>query len=204
MSAQVFENLAEGISLPEAKEKPAISCYGAMFDYEDSEKAATRQRIIELYDVLRPSLHRYLHCLGMSADQAEDIIQETFLRLVRHRFERGTEENTRAWIFRVVHNLSMDMHRSQRRWANNDNSETELVVRERIDPAPNPEQQVLMRERMGKLDDAVAQLTLKQRHCVLLRAEGLRYREIASTLGISVQRVGELMQRAIGLLEGVL
>jgi DNA-directed RNA polymerase specialized sigma24 family protein len=35
----------------------------------------------------------------------------------------------------------------------------------------------------------------------LLRAEGFRYREIACTLGVSVQRVGELIQRSISLLE---
>jgi RNA polymerase sigma factor (sigma-70 family) len=54
---------------------------------------------------------------------------------------------------------------------------------------------------MKRFEEAFAQLTPKQRQCVLLRAEGFRYREIALTLGISVQRVGELMQRSISLLE---
>jgi len=54
---------------------------------------------------------------------------------------------------------------------------------------------------MKRFEDAFARLTPKQRQCVLLRAEGFRYREIAEVLGISVQRVGELMQRSIALLE---
>lgn len=165
-----------------------------------SGNAKIRQHIIELYDDLRPSLQAYLCCLGMSADQAEDVIQETFLRLVRFRFERA-EDNLRAWIFRVAHNLSMDVHRFQRRWSASDDDEAHKAIRRRADPAPSPEQRVILDERMRLFEDAFSQLTPKQRQCVLLRAEGFRYREIAEILGISVQRVGELMQRSISLLE---
>jgi RNA polymerase sigma-70 factor (ECF subfamily) len=168
---------------------------------EQSRTARTRQRIIELYDRLRPSLRAYLCCLGMSPDQGEDVIQETFLRLVRHRSEQGAEDNLRAWVFRVAHHLSMDVHRSQRRWSYSHDDESRPMIRERTDPGPSPEQQVLLEERMRRFENAFAQLTPKQRQCVLLRAEGFRYREIATTLGISVQRVGELMQRSIALLE---
>jgi RNA polymerase sigma-70 factor (ECF subfamily) len=163
-------------------------------------KVGSRQRIIELYDLLRPRLRAYLCCLGMSTDQAEDIIQDTFLRLISLRFDVGVEENLHAWIFRVAHNLSMDFHRSQRRWSRH-NDEDQSVIHESIDPAPGPEQQVLLEERMRRFERTFAQLTPKQRQCVLLRAEGFRYREIAVALGVSVQRVGELMQRSILLLE---
>jgi len=138
----------------------------------------------------------------MTSDQADDVIQETFLRLVRHLIERGTENNLRGWVFRVAHNLSMDVHRSQRRWFSENCDDSRAFVVERIDPSPNPEQRLLLDERYRRLDTALTQLTPKQRHCLLLRAEGLRYREIATTLGVSVQRVGELVQRAITLLEG--
>jgi len=57
-----------------------------------------------------------------------------------------------------------------------------------------------LHKRLRRLRSAYAQLTPRQRDCLLLRAEGLRYREIALVLGVSVQRVGEMMQRAINLL----
>ena len=197
-----FERVTTGL-LNSCVEADAVtsSCSGLLIP-ENRPHSGTRKRIIELYDALRPSLHAYLCCLGMSSDQAEDIIQETFLRLVRHLPAQGAEDNLRSWVFRVAHNLSMDVHRSQRRWSFATSDELRTVVRERMDPAPNPEQEVILKERSRRLGDAVAQLTAKQRHCVLLRAEGLRYREIAAALGISVQRVGELLQRAIILLEG--
>jgi len=163
-------------------------------------QSRSRESIIELYGGLRPSLYAYLCCLGMTSDQAEDIIQETFLRLVRQLLEHGAEHSLRGWVFRVAHNLSMDLHRSQRRWSYAPDEASQSLVHERLDPAPNPEQKLILKERFRRLGESVALLTPKQRHCVLLRAEGFRYREIASTLGISVQRVGELMQRAITLL----
>ena len=168
---------------------------------ERSDHATIRERVIDLYDALRPSLYAYLCTLGVSSDQAEDVIQETFLRLVRFRFEPSTRENLRPWLFRVAYNLSMDVHRFQRRWAHNNDERSLTVIRHRADPGPTPEEQVILDERRRQFENAFAQLTLKQRQCVLLRAEGFRYREIAVTLGVSVQRVGELMQRSISLLE---
>src|SRR5260370_36634150 len=50
-----------------------------IFVPDQSRNATIRQRVIELYDHLSPSLHAYLCCLGMSPDHGEDVIQETFL-----------------------------------------------------------------------------------------------------------------------------
>jgi RNA polymerase sigma-70 factor, ECF subfamily len=164
---------------------------------DPSAAAEKCQRIAELYDLLAPRLYAYLWYLGIRTDQAEDVIQDTFLRLVSRRFDPNRQDNLRGWIFRVARNLSMDIHRAQRRLPRRNNNEPHHVIRERIDPAPSPEQQMLLEERVKRF----ALLTPKQRQCVLLRAEGFRYREIAITLGVSVQRVGELMQRSIVLLE---
>jgi len=183
----------------EANSQPA-SDFGILAS-EQFGRAERCQRIIELYDLLRPSLHAYLCYLGMNTDQAEDVIQDTFVRLVSCRFDRSGEDNLRAWIFRVAHNLSMDVHRAQRRWSRANDDQPRSGIRERMDPAPTPEQRVLLGERMRRFEHTFAQLTPKQRQCVLLRAEGLRYREIATALGVSLQRVGELMQRSIALLE---
>jgi RNA polymerase sigma-70 factor (ECF subfamily) len=175
--------------------------YLGICDANEQKHAGDCQRVIELYDHLRPSLHAYLISLGLSKEHSEDVIQEAFLRLLRHFVEPGPDENLRAWLFRVAHNLSMDFHRSERRWIRDDESQPHPVLGERVDPAPNPEQKIILDERMRQFESAFAQLTPKQRHCVLLRAEGLRYRAIAQVLGVSIQRVGELMQRAISLLD---
>lgn len=201
MTTRIFPTL--GVTVPRSgTEANAVICGDIkILVSKPSSNARTRQCIIDLYDHLRPSLRAYLYCLGMRSDQAEDVIQDTFLRLVRHGLEREQGDSLRAWVFRVAHNLSMDVHRSQRRCSQGKDEEPRLAIREHADPRPSPEQQVILDERMRHFEIAFAQLTPKQRQCVLLRAEGFRYREIAATLGISVQRVGELMQRSISLLE---
>lgn|SRR5215472_3759963 len=161
--------------------------------------SANRQDIVELYDNLRPSLHTYLSLQGLSEEHSEDVIQEAFLRLVRRIVSRGPDANPRAWVFRVAHNLSMDYHRSKKRQVRPTEAETHLVLREPV--GPNPEQTMLLRECLQYFREAVAQLTPKQRRCLLLRAKGLRYREIAEAMGVSVQRIGELMQRVTSLIE---
>jgi RNA polymerase sigma-70 factor (ECF subfamily) len=201
MTTQIYGKFRGTLPASESSENVILSRDLEIFAAKHSEGAATRQCIIDLYDDLRPALYAYLCTLGVSSDQAEDVIQETFLRLVRFRFERSRHENLRAWLFRVAHNLSMDVHRFQRRWSHGHDEPAHNIIRHRADPGPTPEQQVILDERKRRFESAFAQLTPKQRQCVLLRAEGFRYREIALTLGVSVQRVGELMQRSISLLE---
>lgn len=166
---------------------------------DEPSPGGSRQRITELYKLLRPSLRGYLCSLGVSQHDSEDIIQETFLRLVRHLVQYRSDENLRGWAFRVARNISVDFYRSERRRFRS--TEPHPSLRSRADPAPNPEQRIIFEERVKRFTDGCAQLTPKQRHCVLLRARGLRYREIALILGVSVQRVGELMQCAISALQ---
>ena len=159
-----------GVILHDRSRTDAVtSSYIELVACEERGLSRSRECVIELYDALRPSLHAYLCCLGMTSDQAEDVIQETFLRLVRHLVEHGTEHSLRGWVFRVAHNISMDLHRSQRRWSFTTNEDSSAIAHDRLDPAPNPEQSLILKERFRRLGDAVARLTPKQRHCVLLR-----------------------------------
>lgn len=103
------------------------SCSGLLIS-ANRPKLGNRQRIIELYDALRPSLRAYLYCLGISSDRAEDIIQETCLRLVRHLPEESNADNLRGWVIRVAHNLSKDVYRSPRRWSCTSSDESPTVV----------------------------------------------------------------------------
>jgi RNA polymerase sigma-70 factor (ECF subfamily) len=141
--------------------------------------------------------------MGLTRDESEDVIQESFLRLVRHLVGGGKEDNLRSWIFRVAHNLSIDLYRADKR--NLDSGETaQRILSERHDPAPNPEERYLQEEEFRRLDAAMSKLTAQQRRCILLRAQGLRYREIAQVLGIGVPTVCDLVHRAIVRLAGEL
>src|SRR5688572_25158772 len=86
----------------------------------DVDDPGMRDRILRLYDEVRPSLLAYLLGLGLPALEAEDIIQEAVVRLTHHLLERRSETNLRGWLFKVAHNLYADERRSARRFAGED------------------------------------------------------------------------------------
>jgi RNA polymerase sigma-70 factor (ECF subfamily) len=71
-----------------------------------------------------------------------------------------------------------------------------------VDSSLSPEELVIRKEELSRVQAAMSRLTQQQRYAVLLRAEGLRYREISEVLGVSTQRVIELVQRALARLSG--
>jgi RNA polymerase sigma-70 factor (ECF subfamily) len=68
------------------------------------------------------------------------------------------------------------------------------------DAGESPERAMLDREKARKVRSALETLSPQQRHCLYLRAEGLRYRDIAHVMGISPNTVNEFLKRAISRL----
>ena len=168
-----------------------------VFSQEDQRTLKLEEQITQLFDELRERVYRYLLCLSVSSSEAEDIIQETFLRLYRHLHAGGRDDNLRGWVFRVAHNISIDAVRG-RKYVEGVRPEqwTELTGAS-ADPAPSPEEVLLRKERMVRVHAAISSLSEQQKECLYLRAEGFRYREIAETLGVTVSTVAESLRRAI-------
>jgi RNA polymerase sigma-70 factor, ECF subfamily len=156
--------------------------------------AAARDRdATTLYGELRKPLLRYLVCLGLSADEAQDVVQDAFLSLHRHLSGGGRQDNIRSWIFRVAHNAARNrQNRYERRFGAPLEEGLELVLDE-----ITPEHAVLKKEKLRKVQEAFRSLSESERECLLLRAGGLRYREIAEVLGLSTSTVGDTVERAI-------
>jgi RNA polymerase sigma-70 factor (ECF subfamily) len=174
----------------------------SLFVHSENGVSKRRNQVAKLYDEIRPSLMAYLGGLGLSVDESEDIIQECFLRLVRHLASKRDEENLRGWLFRVAHNLTMDLFRAGKRYIAESTDEDDSPVLEVADTSLSPEEIVIKREELRRVWTAMGRLTQQQRYAVLLRAEGLRYREISAVLGMPTQRIGELVQRALTRLAG--
>src|SRR6202162_4458940 len=71
--------------------------------------------VTALYRELRKPLLRYLICLGLSTDEAQDSVQDAFLSLHRHLSSGGSQENIRSWVFRVAHNRARNRQGSYQR-----------------------------------------------------------------------------------------
>lgn len=147
-----------------------------------------------LYRELQKPLLRYLVCLGLSQDEAQDVVQDAFVSLQRHLAGNGSKESIRGWLFRVAHNQARNRQKSYaRRFA----APLDTVGVESITDKETPERVVLKKEKFRRLEKAMRSLTENERECLLLRAGGLRYREIGGVLGLSTSTVGETVERAI-------
>jgi RNA polymerase sigma-70 factor (ECF subfamily) len=152
-----------------------------------------QDQVSRLFEEARDDVYRYLLTLGLHPPQAQEAVQEVFLRLYT-TLRKGDEiQNPRAWVFRVAHNLGLKIRARQH-------------TEEPFDPdlgaqyaarTNTPEADLIERERMLRFHEAVSGLSEQQRRCLFLRMEGLRYPEIGSTLGISASAVGEFLRRAM-------
>lgn len=153
------------------------------------------QKVSELFELLRDPIYRYVCRLIGKRAEAEDLTQETFLRLYDSLQKGHAMGNVRPWLYRVAHNLAIDWLRQQGRLEQIEADTSPLATA--LDAAPNAEQRLLARERCQRLRTVLAQLSPQQRHCLFLRAEGLGYREIGEVLGIGVSTVATFLGRAI-------
>jgi RNA polymerase sigma factor (sigma-70 family) len=126
--------------------------------------------------------------------RAEDVVQEAWLRF-GSAAENGAVEEPVGFLYRVVRNLAIDGRRRRTR---------ELRVvdsglpAERADSYPSPEAEAAGREELRLLREALAELPERTRIALEMRRfGGLKLREIAVHLGISVTVAHELVARAI-------
>ncbi|MBN9616507.1 MAG: hypothetical protein BGO25_07920 [Acidobacteriales bacterium 59-55] len=155
--------------------------------------------LLAMYDDLWRPLLRYAVSFGLPVQDGEDVIQETFLALFRHLQSGRPRQNLRSWVFRVTHNQALKRRMQQK-------SEIWLAEAEErplvdCDPAPGPEGSLLFRERQDRLRRVVQALSTNDQACLRLRAEGLRYREIAEIVGISLGSVSNSLSRSLERLE---
>jgi RNA polymerase sigma-70 factor (ECF subfamily) len=157
------------------------------------------REVIELFEQFRDPLCRYALSFGISVQDAEEIIQAVFLSLFRHLQSRRSRENLRGWLFRVAHNLALkQLYANRRSYAKTTSDWT--IAEEPFDPSPNPEEELSSSQRRQRLLAVVHALPEADQGCLRLRAEGLRYREIAAILGMSLGAVSTSLTRSLARL----
>jgi RNA polymerase sigma-70 factor (ECF subfamily) len=151
--------------------------------------------VMRLFEQFRDPLLRYVLSFGISMHDGEEVIQEVFLSLFRHLQLVRSRKNLRGWIFRVAHNLALKQRHANQELRNRETGEA--IAQVQFDPAPNPEEHLSNTQRRRLLLAVVDALPEEAQNCLRLRAEGLRYREIAVVLGISLGSVSNLLTQSI-------
>jgi RNA polymerase sigma factor (sigma-70 family) len=129
---------------------------------------------------------------GRSAQDADDFVQEAWVRLACYERDQPVEQ-PEAFLMRTALNLSIDSHRARV------NHGEEVVLEEVIlfDPSPDTEAVVLARERMTRMSHCLLRLNEKTRSILLAhRVDGLSYQEIAQQHGLSISAVEKHIAKA--------
>jgi RNA polymerase sigma-70 factor (ECF subfamily) len=165
-------------------------------DRRRSSESIVEERVIGLFDELRIPLLRYLAGFPLTLHDSEDVIQEVFLALFQYLRSGKSHENVRGWLFRAAHNLALKKHLRSRK--DIENAGPLAAVEELLaDPAPSPEDQLAFNQTQKRLLSVVRAMPEQNRWCLYLRAEGLRYREIAEVLDISLGSVSLYLERSL-------
>ncbi len=143
-----------------------------------------------IHDRYRPLMFAYTRqMLGYSNADAEDAVQEVFIR-ASHSLRRDDRQvMLRAWLYRIAHNYCVDLIRRPA-----------VPLCDLYDvsrpPCRDPAVEVEQRESIRRLVTDMERLPEQQRSALLMQIDGLRYVEIAAALGISVFAVKSGLNRA--------
>jgi RNA polymerase sigma-70 factor (ECF subfamily) len=152
-----------------------------------------RQEVAALYMAAREGVVRYLVVIGMDAETAEEATQDAFLRLYSELRDGKAIEQPRIWVYRVARNLAINAVKrgaAQRPFSD--------VLEATIASAgASAEEQLIEKEWLENFRITMGRLSERQRACLELRAQGLRYREIADVLEIQISTAAEFVRRGI-------
>ncbi|MHB0876451.1 MAG: sigma-70 family RNA polymerase sigma factor [Anaerolineae bacterium] len=125
------------------------------------------------------------------ADDADEVAQQTFLRLYQRPLPPGREHNLLGWLLRVAGNLSFNALRADRR-----RQARETKAEGDRPKAQSPDEAALAAHRAATVRLTLAGMPERQAQVLLLRYQGLGYAEIAAATGVSPTSVGTLLARA--------
>lgn len=150
--------------------------------------SAAFQRVI---DREAPRLLRFARRLLGNLEEAEDTVQDTFVRLWEHAAGWTPEARVGTWLYRVCYNRSIDLLRRRRDFVD------ESMLEALPDHAGLPDAQLIASETVVSLRDAIEKLPPRQRTAILLfHYQDMHQREAARIMGISEVAFESMLARA--------
>ena len=166
-----------------------IPGYEPSFSQKDRSLAGFEELAMPLFD----SLYNLARWLAQNQNDAEDLVQETYLKAWRSFASFQPDTNFRAWIFRILRNTFLGSRsKLERRMTTAMESEEGLPS-----TSATPESLLIGRSDMDAVQRAIEQLPVLYREVILLcDVEEASYREIAEILSIPVGTVMSRLSRA--------
>ena len=141
---------------------------------------------LRLFQEYGTPLFRFCRSVLRNSGDAEDVLQETFLKLLDHLQHGRERRNLKSWLFTVAANACRDRTRWRMRWLPWEADRDDRTV-DPIEPSGET----------ARARKAFRRLAPRDRLLLALRVQGLSYRDIAIASGIREQSVGRLLARAL-------
>lgn len=148
-------------------------------------------KFMDAYEQSKDAVYGYLVYMTRDAALAEDLSQETFLRMFLHMDKFREDASAKTWGLRIAHNVFLSYARKKR-----------PMLLEEQEPAPDltrniPEEEAIKREEGILVRDCLMHLNEQERTILLLRDhEGLSYEEIGRIMELSLDTVKIRIYRA--------
>lgn len=148
----------------------------------------------KLYTMYSPRLYVHLLKFLKSPELVEEVLQEVFVRVWQNRESIVPERGFNSFLYTIAHNLAINMIKK----INRDRALQMEVWASSISYYLHTEENLLDKERMAIINQAIATLTPKRREILLFcKVEGKSYKEVAELLGISVSTVSNQLVNAL-------
>lgn len=154
----------------------------------------SRDGVRALFLAERPSLLRFFRRTTGSSAVADDLAQDAFLRLAATDF--GTLANPSAYLWRISANLVTDLSRGHGRRTLTAAEVDDIL--DCADPTPDPEAQLIAKDTMERMLDALAELPARRRDILLAsRLEGVPHRTLAQRYAVSTRTIEIEIRKAL-------
>lgn len=155
-------------------------------------------------------LYSYALALSRNRDDAEDLVQETYVRAIPAVRRLRQESNVKSWMFTILRNIWLNQLRQPRIAVQMSGTDIDQMLPEfRVPSAKDPHSMLLTRLDQDQVRQAIARLPVESREIILLREfEDLSYQEIAGVLkcpiGTVMSRLGRARSKLRALLSSTL
>ena len=165
----------------------------------ESENAGSNaldpESIEGLFAALEEPLLRYAWRFLQDSGAAQDVVQDAFMKL-HDQFD--TVKTPKSWLFRTVHNMSLNHLRRGKKIVPIDFGEEEHEQISVVDSEPMPDEYIERMEAIGQTRLCISELDERSRELIRLKFdENLSYKEMAERMNISVGNVGYILSTTL-------
>ena len=141
-------------------------------------------------------IYRYAHRLLGNVHDAEDVVQDIWMKLWDRREQMAEVKNIEAFAFRMTRNLCLDKIKLKKPQYYDDRDETAYRFDE-ADRQPDPERRLELKDTMEQVNHIIGSLPEQQQTLIQLRdIEGMEYEEIAAITGLELNAIRVNISRA--------